>query len=315
MNPTIVNPPVFDSTAYARCIELSRRIRWDIDRDVIQDRTFDKAARFLPKGLARSVDLDFLSATDRCLLNQIEGRTYANMFGLVERFITAKILEISREHWLGDQVALEALVRFSEEELKHQELFRRIEALAGDCMPPGYCFAAGPNAVAAAVLAAPTWSVLALTCHIELFTQVHYRTSIDADHELSPLYKDVFLFHWKEESQHAVLDELEWRREDARLTGSERERAVDQLINLIKAVDTLLQSQASADTKYFLSHSARALSARDLAHVWDALLKDYRWQFIVSGTQDRRFNAILRSLVTHDQHERIRAAIEPLTAR
>ena len=38
------------------------------------------------------------------------------------------MLEVSRDHWLGDQIALEALVRFTDEELKHQELFRRIEA-------------------------------------------------------------------------------------------------------------------------------------------------------------------------------------------
>jgi hypothetical protein len=31
--------------------------------------------------------------------------------------------ELSHDHWFGDQVALEALVRFSDEELKHQALF------------------------------------------------------------------------------------------------------------------------------------------------------------------------------------------------
>ncbi len=51
------------------------------------------------------------------------------MFGLVERFIAAKVLEVGRDHALGDQVALEALVRFTDEELKHQELFRRLEAM------------------------------------------------------------------------------------------------------------------------------------------------------------------------------------------
>ena len=30
----------------------------------------------------------------------------------------------SEDHWFGNQVALEALVRFSDEELKHQALFR-----------------------------------------------------------------------------------------------------------------------------------------------------------------------------------------------
>ena len=69
-------------------------------------------------------------------MSQIQGRTYANIFGLVERYIGAKILEISREHWLGDQTALEALVRFTDEELKHQELFRRVEAMVAADMPP-----------------------------------------------------------------------------------------------------------------------------------------------------------------------------------
>ena len=37
-------------------------------------------------------------------------------------------------------------------------------------------------------------------------------------------------YHWMEECQHATLDELEWRREDRRLSKSEREAAVDELI-------------------------------------------------------------------------------------
>ena len=49
------------------------------------------------------------------------------MFALVERFIGAKTSELSASHALGDQVAFEALVRLTDEELKHQELFRRLE--------------------------------------------------------------------------------------------------------------------------------------------------------------------------------------------
>jgi hypothetical protein len=63
--------------------------------------------------------------------------------------------------------------------------------------------------------------VLGLTCLIELFTQAHYRQSIAPDPDLSELYKDVFLFHWREESQHAILDELEWVREHERLSTDE----------------------------------------------------------------------------------------------
>jgi len=119
--------PQVDSARYAKCVEVSKRIRWDIDRDVIRHREFDFRKKFLPDGLSFVDRLPFLGADERRLLSQIQGRTYANIFGLVERFIAAKVLDMSRDHELGDQNALEALVRFADEEIKHQELFRRIE--------------------------------------------------------------------------------------------------------------------------------------------------------------------------------------------
>src|SRR3970282_102240 len=97
-----------DPGRYAKCIEVSKRIRWDIDRDVIRERTFDYAKKFLPNGLAKVARLPFLGEAERRLFSQVQGRTYANMFGLVERFIGAKIREVSRDHWLGDQTAFEA---------------------------------------------------------------------------------------------------------------------------------------------------------------------------------------------------------------
>ena len=301
-----------DSSRYARCIEASKRVRWDIDHDVIRGRTFDFERRFLPEGLSQVSRLEFLSDAEQRFLSQVQGRTYANMFGLVERFIGAKMLEIGRDHGLGDQVALEALVRFTEEELKHQALFRRIEALAAAGMPPGYRFVAEPNAVARAVLSASTWAVLALTCHIELFTQVHYRASMEPDEALSPLFKDVFLYHWKEESQHAILDELEWRRADERLAPAQRDRAGDDLIGLVGAVDGVLQAQALADAGFFCRHCGRLLAPGEAARVGHGLLAAYRWQYIVSGVQDPRFAQVLASMTTPDQRARIGTALAPL---
>lgn len=199
---------------YQRCVMASKRISWRIDQDVIRGREFDSKQKFLPDQLSLVDQLDFLSEEDQIFVSQIQGRTYANIFGLVERFINAKVLELGQHHVLGDQVALEALVRFSDEEIKHQALFRRIENMTGQVMPEGYTFAIDPNDVAKAVLSKSTWAVLGLTCHIELFTQQHYLQSIADSEAVSPLFKDVFLFHWREESQHAILDEIEWREED-----------------------------------------------------------------------------------------------------
>ena len=117
---------------YAKCIEASKRIRWDIDRDVIRGRQFDFGKKFLPDGLSKVDELPFLRPAETRFLSQIQGRTYANMFALVERYIGAKIArDQPATTALGDQVALEALVRLTDEELKHQELFRRLEQMAG----------------------------------------------------------------------------------------------------------------------------------------------------------------------------------------
>lgn len=301
-----------DTERYARCIETSKRIRWDIDRDVIRGRKFDFSRKFLPDGISKVNRLAFLGADEQCLLSQIQGRTYANMFGLCERFIGAKILEVSRDHWLGDQTALEALVRFTDEELKHQELFRRIEQMTAAGMPEGYRFLPQPNDVASVVLGKSTWAVLALTCHIELFTQAHYRSSIEPGENLSELYKDVFLFHWKEESQHAILDELEWVRENSRLGANERDRAVDDLIELVAAVDGLLQLQANADAEYFLRICGRAFAASEAELIRAGILYAYRWQYIISGVQDERFTGILGSMITGAQTQRIGVALAPI---
>jgi hypothetical protein len=308
---TIVMPAA-RPTRYARCIAASKRVRWDIDKDVIRNRRFDLSKKFLPDGLSLVNELAFLDDADKRLLSQIQGRTYANMFGLAERFIAAKVLEVSRDHWLGNQDALEALVRFTDEELKHQELFRRIEILTAEGMPGGYEFVPTPNGVANDVLSKSTWAVLGLTLHIELFTQEHYRQSIESDENLSSLYRDVFFYHWREESQHAILDELEWLREDARLNAQERDRAVTDLIDLVGAVDAILQAQAVADTRFFASYSHRSLSPVERSQVQELILKAYRWQYIVSGLQQSRFNNVLTSLITPAQQERIGAALAPI---
>ena len=303
---------ISDSERYARCIQASKRVRWDVDEDVIRGRRFDAAHKFLPDGLSLAAAFTTLSADEKRFVSQIQGRTYANVFGLVERFINAKVLELSHDHWFGDQLALEALVRFSDEELKHQALFRRIDTMVGDVLPDGYRFDVDPNAVAHAVLGKSTWAVLALTLDIELFTQLHYRQSIDPDTELSELFKDVFLYHWKEESQHAIVDELEWIRHDSGLTAEQRDRGVDDFIELVAAVDCILQLQVKADTGYFAGRCCRAVDAAEVQAIEAAFLRAYRWQYIHSGAQHPHFGKVLSSLITEDQGHRIQAALATL---
>ncbi len=178
MNTAILDTPKQATTQrYAKCIKASRRIRWDIDRDLIRGRQFDFSKKFLPDGLSKVGELAFLNAAEMRFMSQIQGRTYANMFALLERFIGAKTADLTRDHSLGDQLAFKA--------------------------PEADTFVPQPKYVAGSVLGKGTWAVLALTLDIELFSQAHYRSSIEPDTELSDSWKDVFLFHWKEE-QHAA---------------------------------------------------------------------------------------------------------------
>ena len=301
-----------DKARYAKCIEVSKRVRWDIDNDVIRGRKFDFSQKFLPDGISKVDQLEFLDDDEKRLLSQIQGRTYANMFGFVERFITAKVLETTRDHWLGNQTALEALIRFSDEELKHQELFRRIEKMMADGMPDGYKFLPDPDTVAAAVLKNSSWAVLALILEIELFTQEHYKQSIEPDENLSELYKDIFLFHWKEETTHAMMDEMEWPREDSKLSAAERDRGIDELIAIVADVDGILQNQSTADVEYFLKLSNRSFTDDEFRRIKDGVLGAYRWQYIFSGVEHPRFQKLYNELTTEEQRQRVSTALATL---
>jgi len=122
----------------------------------------------------------------------------------------------------------------------------------------------------------------------------------------------VFLYHWKEESQHAILDELEWKRHDAGLTSEERDRAVDEFIELVGAVDGILQAQAATDASYFAAHCGRVMGIEEAEAIKAGFLKAYRWQYIHSGAAHPTFRKVLSGLITESQGQRIEAALATL---
>jgi hypothetical protein len=71
---THVQTHTVDTDRYAKCIEVSKRIRWDIEKDIIRGRRFDFVKKFLPDGLSKVQDLHFLSDEERRFLGQIQGR-------------------------------------------------------------------------------------------------------------------------------------------------------------------------------------------------------------------------------------------------
>ena len=97
----MINILAIPTEKYASCVDASKRVRWDIDRDIIRGRDFEMDQKLLPDSISGIQRFEFLDPREARLLSQIQGRTYANIFGLVERYIAAKVLELSREHWLA----------------------------------------------------------------------------------------------------------------------------------------------------------------------------------------------------------------------
>ena len=116
----------------------------------------------------------------------------------------------------------------------------------------------------------------------------------------------------EEESQHAILDELEWVRHDAELAAEQRDSAVGEFIELVAAVDGILQAQAKADGRYFTTTCGRAVHEAEARAIEAAFLKAYRWQYIHSGAQHPHFGKVLSSLITEKQGERIQQALATL---
>lgn len=284
---------------------------WEVERDVIRGRTFDRSGKFMPDGLSHARRLDFLARHERVLFSQIQGRTYANTFKLLERAIGANMLELSRSYVLGDQGTLDALVSCTHDEVKHQALFSRIDQMMAGAMPQGYRCVARANEFAWIVLGRSRWAVLALTHMMELVTQAHYHESIEPDPTLAPLYKDVFLYHWRDEERHAGLTEREWRAEDARITDKERDTAVDDFLQLLRNVNMMLQRQAVADAQYFLKAVNRPLAPVDAGRVQAAFVSAYRWQYVLAGVQHERFADLLAELASDEQGARIAAGLLP----
>lgn len=114
--------------------------------------------------------------------------------------------------------------------------------------------------------------------------------------------------------QHAIVDELEWRREHARLSDAERDLGVTDLIDLVGDVDGIVRMQSREDADYFIRNAGRTFAATEEAAIRDVMLKAYRWQYIVSGVQEPRYGEVLKALATPAQMERIGKALAPILA-
>ncbi|MFV8749858.1 diiron oxygenase [Nannocystaceae bacterium ST9] len=281
---------------YASCVRNSEKVAWRLD-DVIPPGTkLDFARPFLPSALAGDHQLSELSDAERLKLNQITGNAYMNLFGFVEEYIIAAVVEHVQAEMHGDHDTLRALMRFADEEIKHQQLFARyVEAFRTSFGGP--CGVLDNAAeVAGAVLSKSPIAVMIMTLHIELMTQEHYTQSVRENTSLDPLFVSLLKHHWLEESQHARIDALEL---DKLATDASREQittAFADYVDLLDAIDGLLAGQAKLDVESLAHATGRSFTPAQADRIAAAQHAAYRTTFIVMGLRNRMFMDYMNKL-------------------
>jgi hypothetical protein len=298
---------------YQKCIDTSERVAWTING--VLSAGFDLKKRFLPETLAQVNNLADLSDTEKLLLNQIRGLTYAHLFGFVEEFIVRELIGLASRYSGEQAVERRALLRFAEEEVKHQLLFEKVKAdllrSLGNCgLVPG------AGAVAGVVLGKSELCVLLLTHMLELMTQLHYTqmfSSSEQRESLDPTFVNIFKSHWIEESQHVKLDELEVDRSAAAVAEDKREAAIDELLEIGGAFDGLLKAQVDLDLESLERLSGRKLADAAKERIRAAQHKAYRYTFLVSALQNPKFHEQV-AMLTKGGTGKLEAAATALSA-
>jgi hypothetical protein len=260
-------------------VATSEKVAWTVD-DIFRDRRFDATRRIVPGSWVRTEHLAFLDERDQRTLSHIRAFSYVHMFGNYEEFIPVHLAGIAQQDWHADRAHLRALLRFGEEELKHQQVFRRAEAvLEASCGHAfGRYFDQSKERVTAfcrALLAYPPLPRFLLLAAFEWGSQRHYVESVrDQSPERSdPLYVDILKYHWTEENQHTKVDVLEIAKLARTMSPGELTAAFEGVQGLAGLVAETFVGQVDQELATFESATGRSLAEREREALHEALLR------------------------------------------
>ena len=298
--------------SYADCLSNSLKTAWSVE-DCFRGRDFDFSKRFLPDRIAGVNHIGCLNDTEKLKLNQIRGNSYCHIFAFVEEFIIPMVMDHAREKVYGDETRLRYLLRFAEEETKHQDMLKRGMDQIGLGLGVSCGLIPGSEDVAEVVLGKSRLAALLLTTLIEWFTQLHYVEHVRDDEDLDELFRDILKFHWIDESQHAKADSVLIDEFAGDLSAEEREGAVDELLELGMAIDGLLAQQIEMDIEALEAATGRMFSEDEKEEIRSHQRRAYRWTFLVSGLEHPNFVKIVNEL-TDAGSEKIAGAAKALAA-
>ena len=286
---------------YDAIVAASEKVAWTVD-GVFRGRRFDDSRRIVPSSWVGTEGLAFLDDWDQVVLNQCRAFSYVHLLGNFEEFAPPHLGVLVQADWHADRAQLRGLLRFGEEELKHQQLFTRAETvLEESCGHPfGRHFDAGKIEVSALTAAMLEHSPLArslLVLALEWGTQRHYVESVrDHDDDGDPLYADLLKAHWVEEAQHVKSGAVEIERMACAMTAAEIEDAFDDIASMGALVDGAFADQAEKEVVTLEQVTGRRLAGPDRSSLREALHQSLGWIFAGVGMSHPRFAEVAREV-------------------
>lgn len=285
-------------STYTECTEQSEQIYWDL-REATEAIDLDFSKPFLPQCLVDNSGLTFLSDNELLLFNQIHGHAYAHLFLFVEEFIISQILKQVAAHPRDHKQARRSLMRFCQEEIKHQALFKAFKTQFKDRFPVHMNCATveDKDQVAAQIIKYSPLSVMLLISMLEWITQTHYLSCFSTcEEDIDQSFMTMFKLHWIEEEQHAKIDSIEIDLMAVQLSQQEIETAVRDFLTLCKELDFVLQQQANFDVLTLQQAIKRNLTVEESQAIIKHQHTNYQWMFVGCGLEHKTFLGIIEQL-------------------
>jgi hypothetical protein len=105
------------------------------------------------------------------------------------------------------------------------------------------------------------------------------------------------------------MDHLETLRAFTGIAEEDRQAAIEDLIELVGALDGLLQQQAGFDVDNLERYLDRSLSASVRREVYARVLDAKRYTFIESGVTHPNFQELFGAVTTPAQQEKVQKAL------
>src|SRR5262245_10408559 len=265
---------------YPSIVATSEKVAWTVE-EIFRDRRFDTTKTIIPDSWVRTQYLAFLNEQEQRTLNHLRAFSYVHLFGNYEEFIPMHLTELAQRDWHGDRTHLRALLRFGEEEMKHQQLFQRAEAVleaSCDYKCGRYFDKERLAAFTQAMLAYPPLPRALILLALEWGSQRHYIDSVQdrTEDRNDPLYVDLLKYHWIEENQHTKTGMLEVAQLARDKSPEELSAAFDDMQGIGGLVDETFVGQVEQELATFQSVTDHSLTEPEAAVLREALCQSMR---------------------------------------